>query len=220
MSYFSDNGINFGDDQYIATPGEVPGLIKNFKNKRVILPEEMARAEQYGISLNVPCTNTRDSLIYANDRYGTQTQFDLDDQTRYGTRYNGDLPALMFKDPKVHYDDVIPQRRRDQGTAYNTDLPVRHCKKSDKFYEQGRDPVPTLDKRSMSNWQPCQDSWGGVYPLQERMTNSLSDGFTDHNIILLFIFIIFIAVMFNIMKTREINKMVSKIFINQITEKK
>jgi hypothetical protein len=206
-----DNGISYGDDQYIATPGTVPGLVKNFKNKRIIRPEELARAEQYGISINVPCTNTRNSEIIADDRYGTQTLFDLDDNTRYGNYYRGDLPAMMFKNPNYRYDNVIPQCRRDEGTADNTMLPVKHCKKGRRLYNEGYDPITGLDRQSMPNWQPCQDGWGGVYPLQERFGGK-SGTMSGQEILMIFLlFIIVVTVVYNIMKTRELSQLIDTI---------
>lgn len=208
MAYEYNDGIGFGDDQYFAQPGTVPSLIKNFRQKKVIRPEDLGRAEQYGISLNAPCTNTRNSFITAEDRYGMQTQFDLDNGAMNGTSYALDNPAMMFKKPRGHYDDVVTSG--SCGSAYDGKMGCgkrrNNCMKGRNFYNEGIDPVPNLDEYARSKWQPCQDGWGGVYPMQERFTSPLfASSISGENLLmLLFIFILVIAVLYNIMKTHQL----------------
>lgn len=215
MSYLTDNGIDYGSDQYIAQPGYVPGLIKNFK-KPVIRPEELARAEQYGISVNVPCTNTRNSEIIADDRYGHQTGFDMDDNTYNGLLY--ERPAQFYnKKISHHYNDVIPQRRRDQGTAYNTMMPVKHCVKGRYKVKQGQEPVPYLDEDSAYKWQRCNDGWNGVYPLQERfgMPNPSLTLTNEQLLMLVFLIIVIVMSVYNIIKMRDIAELIKSSGLNR-----
>lgn len=215
MSYFSDNGINFGNDEFVTEVGTVPGLINKFKRNKVLRPEEIARAEQYGLSINTPTMNCRNTITYADDRYGTQTIQDMENNMHNGVSYDNPLYNYGVNDPKYRYDERRYLQQGLDGTYYNGTL--KGCMRGRNKYREGRDAVPYLDKQSERGWQPALDEWGGVYKLQERFIpesflptqfnfkNSIAEMKT-YDLLLLFLIFIIVAVLIN--NTMKINKII------------
>lgn len=202
MSFNIDNGINFGDDEYIAVPGEVPGLIKDFRRPRTLRPEEIARARQYGISVNTPCSNDRNAFTYSEDRYGTQTLHDLGDMVRDGYYYD---PPHGVSDPKYRHDETHYFHHGEDGKAYP--MMRKGCVRGRKHYREGIDAVPGLDKNIMNRWQPSANEWGGIYAHQERFTpGALATMSGQDMLIMLLLFIVVAVLMYHTVKISEITK--------------
>lgn len=99
MSYLYDNGINYGDDEVTAVPGETYGMVREFNRMKVIRPEDMALAENYNISLNPTMLNRRSDWTYAPDRYEVQTVNDikLNSKRLPNGKCNPNLPVADYE---------------------------------------------------------------------------------------------------------------------------
>lgn len=216
MSHLYDNGINFGDDEYVAIPGEVPGLINEFRRHRVQLPEEVARARQYGISMNTRGSNNRNSLTYAEDRYGTQTISDMEDRLHDGAYYSS--PANV-NDPKYRYDEHTYAHEGIDGEYYPAFN--KGCVRGRKKYREGIDAVPNLDKQSMSKWQPSHNEWGGNYRHQERFTPGVLATMNGQEMLVMLMLFIIVAVLINLtMKVSQLSKTIDMASLQTFTTKK
>ena len=202
MSYFTDNGIGYGDDEFSASGEEVPELDNHYRRKGLMKPEELLQSRQYKIPVNANPGNNRNAFTYSDDRYQTQTMYDLGQQDRSGHYYDDG-------DYKYQHETTNGYHNGKDGRAYP--MARKGCVKNAKRYRSGRDPVPFLDRGTRGLWQPNLNWDGAVYHPQERfvgggLNNSVA---WSDLLLLLFIIAMVIAVVCNGMKIRKLEEQIT-----------